>query len=115
MRGLSRIVCPTPTAGDSEPDGDVDTLAPGAFATFTATYTVTQDDIDETDGDIDNTATATGSPDNGDPDVTDDDSEEVPVDQNPAIEVVKSFVDDNGGTVLVGDQITYTFVVENTG
>ena len=37
----------TAAAADTDNDGDVDTLAPGNVAFFTATYTVTQGDIDQ--------------------------------------------------------------------
>ena len=58
-------------------------LAPGASMTCTATYVVTQSDIDDPDGEINNTATATGTPANGDPDVSDTDPEAVLVSQLP--------------------------------
>ncbi len=50
------------------------TLLPGESATYTASYAITQDDIDA--GAVDNTATATGTPPVGD-DVTDTDDETV--------------------------------------
>jgi gliding motility-associated-like protein len=95
------------------------TLAPGATATGTATYTITQVDI--TAGGITNTAVVTAkdplnrnvtdSSDNNsnnenDPTVT-------PLTQNPKIGLVKTVSSATGNTV--GDQITYTFTATNTG
>jgi uncharacterized repeat protein (TIGR01451 family) len=70
--------------------------------------------MDQADGTIDNTATATGTPPGGGT-VSDDDTLAVPVAQGPAIQIVKTYVDVNGGTVLLGDALTYTFTVTNTG
>ena len=88
-------------------------LAPGASASCTATdnvYTLTQADVDA--GERNNTATATGK-DPGNNDVTDDDPENVSLTQSPAISIMKS--SDATGTNAVGDTITYTYDVENTG
>ncbi|MEL6817054.1 MAG: hypothetical protein AAFP80_00235 [Pseudomonadota bacterium] len=62
---------------------------------------------------IDNTATVSGTaPDTST--VTDDDTESVDVETaTPSLEVTKSA--DTAGPVAVGDTITYTFAVENTG
>ena len=106
------------------------TLAPGASdtTTFTATYTLTQSDIDN--GFVDNQATATGdyTDSAGDPqqvsDLSDDDSlleddtTVTPFNQNPGIAIIKSgtFNDENSDTFAqVGETISYTFTVENTG
>nr|WP_051315853.1 gliding motility-associated C-terminal domain-containing protein [Algoriphagus vanfongensis] len=102
-------------------------LSPGASdnTTFTATYILTQDDIDA--GYVVNTALAQGtSP--KDEVVEDESSDPTPVEepntecetcteteipQNPAINVVKT---DNGAVVdAAGDVITYTLTVSNTG
>ncbi|MCW2845839.1 MAG: hypothetical protein JWN22_3755 [Nocardioides sp.] len=91
-------------------------LAPGASVTCTtASYTLTQADVDA--GRVDNTATATGTPPTGPP-VTDPDSTSTPVAAYPAIELDKTAgaitdVDSNGPDV--GDTITYGFKVTNTG
>lgn len=68
---------------------------------------------------IDNTATATGTPPTG-PNITDSDTENVDViNANPEITVVKTHVlttDLNSDSnVDIGDVITYTYVVTNTG
>jgi hypothetical protein len=92
-------------------------LAPGASATVSASYAITQGDLDTNgggDGDIDNTATA-------DSDQTDpvDDSEEVPLALTPSLSLDKQVaaVDAAGDGVLnaVGDIVDYALVVSNTG
>ncbi len=99
------------------------TLAPGQTdaTTFTATYAVTQADIDA--GEVVNTATATGTPPTG-PDVSDisgtttgdDDPTLVPLDRQPGIELVKT-ADTSGveAGAEPGDVIPYAFTVTNTG
>nr|WP_304650995.1 SpaA isopeptide-forming pilin-related protein [Tessaracoccus sp. ZS01] len=101
LPGLSDLTC-TP----AQPT----TLAPQASMTCAATYSVTQDDLDN--GSVDNTATTTGTPPVGD-DVTDTADETVPADVSPAITLVKSA--DPATYDAVGDEITYTFVATNTG
>ena len=87
----------------------------GGSLTCTGSYTVTQADIDNDgggDGDIDNVATA-DSNETG----PDTDDETVPVLSSPGLNLDKTGVF-NGGTdgfADVGDLITYTFVVTNTG
>ncbi|WP_281322360.1 DUF7507 domain-containing protein [Flavobacterium aestivum] len=94
------------------------TLIPNATGTATATYTIQQSDIDA--GKVTNSATVTGTtPTNGT--VTDTSGTtilnntptETTLTQNPSIAVVKTGV--VGGTGAVGDVITYTFTVTNTG
>ncbi|MDA4894736.1 hypothetical protein PFZ55_48530 [Streptomyces sp. MS2A] len=86
------------------------TLAPNQSTTCTATYEVTQADVDA--GQIDNEATATGTPPRGDPVTSPPDDVTVPQEQNPGISLVKSA---DPEAYAVGDTITYTFAVENTG
>ncbi len=94
----------------------VTTLAPTESVTCTATYTLTQADVDA--GQVENTATASGlppaTPVNPEPEpVTDVDTVVTPIDQNPSIELVKSA--DTAGPVSVGDEIVFSFEVTNTG
>ena len=106
------------------------TLAPNAIGTATATYTITQADINV--GKLVNTATVTGTAPSGPPvtDVSDSGNEfvdtpedadadptndptVVPLLQSPAIKLVK--MASLSGAGVIGDKITYTFTVTNTG
>ena len=91
--------------------GSSTSLAPGQSASFTATYAVTQADLDH--GSINDSATATGTPPTG-PSVTSPPSTaSVPVTQNPALSIVKSAAP--ASVSAVGQTVTYTFAVKNTG
>jgi hypothetical protein len=99
--------------------GPIATMAPGASdsTTFTATYTITQSEIDK--GTFTNTATTTGNPPSGDP-VTDSDSATIAGENAPSISLIKDISAVNGDpsvTVFskVGDVISYAFTVTNTG
>jgi uncharacterized repeat protein (TIGR01451 family) len=85
-------------------------LAPNQSQVFTATYTITQTNLNN--GSVLNTATATGTPPTG-PNVTDTDDETITANQTPSIEVVKSASPQTYSTV--GQLITYSFTVTNTG
>ncbi|UUW91508.1 DUF7507 domain-containing protein [Pimelobacter simplex] len=96
----------------------VATLAPGADAVFTASYTTTQGDVDR-GGSIDNSATASAKAPNDAPvtSVPDTTSTNL-VPGAPGIVLDKKSVldDTNGnGKADVGEEIAYTFEVENTG
>ncbi|WP_426624234.1 DUF7507 domain-containing protein [Leifsonia sp. McL0607] len=88
------------------------TLAPGQAATATATYVLTQADVDA--GSVVNSATATGTDPGGDP-VTGDDTTTVTVPPTPAISLVKTGGLAAGATGVVGDMVDYTFTATNTG
>jgi len=87
-------------------------LASGATTTGTATLTLTQDLLDA--GSQTNIATATGTPPSG-PDVTDVDTQTVVFLTSPAIKLVKTFEWTTGNGSAVGDVVTYTYTVTNTG
>jgi uncharacterized repeat protein (TIGR01451 family) len=108
--------------------GSLASLAPGASdaTTFTASYALTQPDIDA--GNVTNQATATGTPVGGgapvsdlsdDGDVLGDDPTVTDIAPSPALTLLKqvdTVTDVNGNSMTdAGDQITYRFIVANTG
>ncbi|WP_340818946.1 hypothetical protein [Methanolobus sp. WCC4] len=115
----------TPALIDA-PGGFNGTLVPGENVTYTMNYTLVQTDIDE--GWVNNTATTAGLSPEGTI-VTDSDTEnfmipvedtgedvEDPNDLKISIDKVAEFNDENGdGSAQAGENITYYFVVENTG
>jgi uncharacterized repeat protein (TIGR01451 family) len=107
LAGISAIDCGGGT-------NVVETLGVGEPVKCTATYQVTQADIDA--GYVPNFATATGTPPQG-PDVEDGDSETVPITAHPVLEVDKTGVLHAGanGVANVGDTIDYTITVRNSG
>ena len=84
--------------------------------TCTASYVVTQADVDN--GQIDNTATVNATDPGGNP-LSVSDPETVPVMQTAAIALVKTLQsnadEDGSGDVTVGDTLTYSFVATNDG
>jgi uncharacterized repeat protein (TIGR01451 family) len=97
---MSAVTCPSAT------------LAPAASTTCTATYTLTQADVDS--GTVTNTATATGNPPGDTPPIESPPSTStVTVDPAPGLSVDKTATPATAGKV--GDQITYSFLVTNTG
>ncbi|MBM2578011.1 DUF11 domain-containing protein [Jannaschia sp. Os4] len=108
------------TGDDPEPvieSGGSTTLAPGESVTFTATYEVTQTDVDA--GEVRNRATATGDdPMDAGLSVRSVDGEGDPetVAALPATpEVLFEKTPSVTADVVPGDEITYTYRVENTG
>ncbi|WP_413317560.1 LPXTG cell wall anchor domain-containing protein [Agrococcus sp. 1P02AA] len=86
-------------------------LAPGESVVATATYVVTQADIDQAR--VDNTASAGGTPPSGE-DVSDEASATVALTPPPAaIALVKTGSVE--GFATPGDTVTYEFLVTNTG
>lgn len=87
------------------------TLLPGRSTTCTATYTVTQDDVDA--GEVTNTAFATGTPPAGGPVDSDPDTAVVTVATSPELTIEK--VVDPEHVTAAGETVEFTFTVTNVG
>ena len=99
-------------SADAAQNGSIDELWPGDKATFTATYTITQADIDANAA-ITNIATATGTPESCTlVDATANESVDL---EDPAPSLAITKVADDVTEVVVGQEITYTYVVTNNG
>jgi uncharacterized repeat protein (TIGR01451 family) len=114
---MTAISCQSLASPAGSCSGTSTSLAPGQVATFTATYTVTQADVDA--GKITNAAIAHGTP-SGSTTPIDSPPSSAIVKANPfgKIGIVKTAhpIDRNGdGTIDQGDQINWTFVVTNLG
>ncbi|MCM3661127.1 VWA domain-containing protein [Georgenia satyanarayanai] len=92
--------------------GEAGVLAPGESVSASASYTLTQADVDA--GRVDNTATAVGTPPSGE-DVTDEDRHEVVVPGNPGIALHKDGALEAGAQGAPGELVTYSFTATNTG
>ncbi|TFV91845.1 DUF11 domain-containing protein, partial [Algoriphagus kandeliae] len=112
---LSNVTVNDPLSGLSAiVPASVATLAPGAEAVFTATYAITQEDLDN--GSVFNEATASGYFD--EVEYTDTDTETIEANQLPSIELIKNgtYEDTNNDQLQnEGDKVIYTFTVTNTG
>ncbi len=101
---------------DAAANGVWDSLAPGDAVRFTATYRVTQADVDA-GNDLTNTVSVTaGSPPGTTPPTATDSLAVTVEDPTPAMVVVKT--DDTTGLSappVPGDVVAYTITVENTG
>jgi len=102
------------TSGETCPPGD---LIPGAFITCTASYTITQADLDS--GSVTNFADATGTAPGGGLITSNLDANTISAVQTPGIQIVKfasSYADnDLSNTLTLGDDIQYRFNVTNSG
>ena len=111
---LSHVTLEDPMLG-GEIELEVDTLKPGESTEVKLTYTVTQEDLDR--GIIENFATTTGTPPGHEPgdegNVRDDDQEDVDVDQDARIKLVKEA--DEISVKNAGEVITYTITITNIG
>ncbi|MDR6613720.1 hypothetical protein [Leifsonia sp. 1010] len=112
-----QVTAPSDPTNLSAVDCPQDTLVPAQTMTCTATYTVTQADVDN--GSVSDTATASGTPpatpaDPNPPTVTSPDSTvTITVDQTPGLSVQKSTT--ATAVTRAGQQVAYTFLVTNTG
>ena len=102
------------------------TLLPGESGTWTALYTLSAVDAYRAAGitvaggnAVENSATATGNPATGTLGVVSPSTAEVAIPADPKLAIAKNrtITTDNGsaGVADVGDVITYTYVVQNTG
>jgi len=92
----------------------VTTLAPGGDTTCTGTHTITQVEVNA--GVVNNSATATGTPPTGPSVTSPPDTTSTPITQTPGQSLVKALTGDStGGAVAVGDELTYTITLSNTG
>lgn len=93
--------------------GVIASILPGQTATLTATYVITQEDVDD-GSNLTNIVTVTGSGPAGTPPASDTDTETVPVEASaPALEVLKTVRSQTGSTA--GDTVLFEVTVENTG
>ena len=102
--GLSAVSCPAAP------------LSPGASTTCTATYPITQADLDA--GVVTDTATASGQPPAGPAASSAPSTADVTLAAAPAIALLKSAaVDDQNGDFQIdlGDTVTWSFTVTNNG
>lgn len=100
---------------DIEPDwpGEDGVLAPGATLVGTASYTLTQEDIDT--GQVVNTATTRGTPPrDGDEPVADEDTLTIILPEAPEVTLDKTATI-GAGVWHEGDAVSYRFVIVNTG
>lgn len=99
-------------SGDLSPiDCPNEQLEAGRSMTCTATYTLTQEDVDATR--VTNAAVATGTPVGGGDPVSAEDDAEIPGVAEPAIGLEKSVEPET--VVNAGDSVEYTFHVTNQG
>ncbi len=114
---LTNVTITDPAASVS---GSPISLAAGASdnSSFTATYVITQADVDA--GAFTNTATVTGNPPSGDPVSAQDSATVEGPEQMASIQIVKYVVSVSGDTAFKymlypGDVIAYSFTITNTG
>jgi uncharacterized repeat protein (TIGR01451 family)/gliding motility-associated-like protein len=100
---------PVYTSGDA---GNDDILSPGEIWTYTTSYTVTQDDVD--DGGFQNDAQASGSTDTAG-NVSDNTDITVPSDVQPGWTISKTATTNPATYQAVGDLLSYQILVTNTG
>src|SRR5699024_2013762 len=109
LEGLSDITYAA-INGEEIADPENIKLMPGDVLTADAFYQITQADLNA--GEVENTATVTGTDPSEEP-VTDTDTEYIVGEQKPGIQITKT--SDVEEFTAVGEEITYTFEVENTG
>lgn len=114
---MTNIVVNDQLGLDAAPVCEATTLAPKASTNCTATYTLTQADVEK--GSVENSATVTGTK----PDKTTITSPisvvTVPIDRSPELAFEKKIAEtrdlNNDGRLAAGDEIDYVFTIKNTG
>ncbi len=107
---ISQITIDDPTLGVTGLGVTPAKLAPGETGTATATYTLTQADIDR--GEVRNTATARGTVYDTYP-ATSESSVTTPIEQARSLEVVKTVT--SSGPYALGSSVEYSIAATNTG
>lgn len=105
LQGLSDLAYTWP--------GTAGVLAPGQSATATATYTISQADVDA--GSVSNLATAAGTAPDGQIVDAPPAQAVVPLNPTPGLALVKTAVFSAGSTGTVGSTVQYAFSITNTG
>jgi uncharacterized repeat protein (TIGR01451 family) len=105
------VTCLQLTGPDAPCSGASTALQPGQQATFVATFTVGQDDIDA--GSIKDTATVTADPPTGAALSSTSELVTVPAVQSPGLSLIKSVTPTT--VDHAGQQVEYQFLVHNTG
>jgi uncharacterized repeat protein (TIGR01451 family) len=128
ISGTTSMVLDTgPSFSSSNQGSSFGILKPNEIATFVGTYIIRQADVDA--GGVSNQVSATASSpadqviydlsdDDDDFDEnTEDDRTETPIVRTPGIEITKTstITDEGDGQTGLGDTITYTISIENTG
>jgi uncharacterized repeat protein (TIGR01451 family) len=112
---LTNVSVNDPTGGATT--CPVTTLAPNASTTCSATspHTVTQSDVDA--GNVTDVATAQGTPPSGPPITSSPSTVVTPVSQTNSITIVKTATPHQAtpGKTVLGDTITYSFLVTDSG
>jgi len=116
---LSSVAVTDPLSGLSAltygtwPSGTAGTLQPGQSVTATATYTLTQNDVDA--GSVANTATVTGTDPDGGPRPSATASRTQPLTAPNALTLTKSGALASGATGRAGDTVNWSFRLTNSG
>lgn len=109
----------TPVETEFNGEGDIivspasATIAPGDSAVFTASYTVTKNDVLQKE--LTNTAYATGVEPDGKTDDSPPSTETIPVEPFTKLSIEKTVSPLEIDVAMIGEEITYSFVVKNEG
>ena len=110
LGGGLAVTCGLTSNGDAFANDGTDTLDPGESVQCSATYTLTQADVDA--GEVNNIGFVDSTDPNGDP-VNDDDPNNEDLPQSPEIVISKTFAADS--VIAGGTGSSFTLLVTNTG